>query len=43
VLTLLEPLVAVLIGALVWHERLDLAAFVGAGLVLAGAATVMRV
>lgn len=42
VLTLLEPLVAVVIGALVWHERLDAVALVGAVMVLVGAATVMR-
>jgi drug/metabolite transporter (DMT)-like permease len=37
VLTLLEPLVAVLIGGLVWGQRLSAVAILGAALVLAGA------
>jgi drug/metabolite transporter (DMT)-like permease len=42
VLTLLEPTVAVFIGALVWHEQLGLVGLFGAALVLGGAAAVMR-
>ncbi len=42
VLTLLEPTVAVFIGALVWHEHLGPIGLVGAVLVLGGAAAVMR-
>lgn len=42
VLTLLEPTVAVVIGALVWHEHLGLSGLLGAALVLGGAAAVMR-
>lgn len=42
VLTLLEPTVAVFIGALVWNEPLGLAEMAGAALVLGGAAAVMR-
>jgi len=42
VLTLLEPTVAVFIGALVWHESLGLPQLLGAAFVLGGAATVMR-
>ncbi len=42
VLTLLEPTVAVFIGAAIWHEHLGLAGLLGAMLVLGGAAAVMR-
>jgi len=40
-LTLLEPLVAVIVGALVFHEALGLRALAGGALILTGAVTVM--
>lgn len=43
VLTLLEPLVAVLIGGLVWGQHLSAVAIVGAVLVLVGAYTALSV
>lgn len=42
ILTLLEPLVAVLLGVFVWGEPLSPLAFVGGALVLAGASWVVR-
>lgn len=42
VLTLLEPTVAVFIGALVWNEQLAAIQVAGAALVIGGAAAVMR-
>ncbi len=42
VLTLLEPTVAVFIGALVWREPLALPQLLGAALVIGGTATVMK-
>lgn len=43
VLTLLEPLVAVLIGGFVWGQRLSAVALFGAALVLAGAYTALSI
>jgi drug/metabolite transporter (DMT)-like permease len=41
VLTLMEPLVAVIVGALVWHEVPGPWALVGGALVLGGAALIV--
>jgi drug/metabolite transporter (DMT)-like permease len=42
VLTLLEPLVAVLVSVIVWNEPLPISGWLGVGLVLAGAYVVLR-